>query len=252
MINRIDAWMIALLFAGLMFMAWRWGLRLGRRVTADSDQDPGSKLSDATMALLGLLLAFTFALAVGRHDARRQMVIAESNAIADFYTCATLLDEPHRSNLQAMIRQYAQNELDTLRHFSAQSEGPEQMQRTFKFHNDMTALVGQAISKGTPIAINLTNTLNGITSANASRITAYEELVPWNTELMLLASCVVSLFLMGRQQGTSQKKCLTSTLTFIALISLVIYVIFDLNQPRRGSITVNYECMVRLVESISN
>ena len=55
------------------------------------------------MALLGLLLAFTFAMALNWHDSRHGAVVADSNAIADFYTCATLLTEPIRPKLQAVI-----------------------------------------------------------------------------------------------------------------------------------------------------
>ena len=34
-----------------------------------------------------------------------QVVVADSNAISDFYTCATLLEPPVRENLQSVIRE---------------------------------------------------------------------------------------------------------------------------------------------------
>jgi hypothetical protein len=40
------------------------------------------------------------------------MKFADSNAIGDFYTCASSLKEPARTKLQAVIRQYAQARLD--------------------------------------------------------------------------------------------------------------------------------------------
>ena len=36
---------------------------------------------------------------------------------------------------------------------------------------------------------------------------------------------------------------------FFLLVSLVIFVVLDLNQPRRGKITVNYQSLERLPES---
>jgi hypothetical protein len=60
-------------------------------------EDLRIQFTDASMALLGLLLAFTFSLSLARHDQRRLAAIADGNSIGDFYTCATLLKEPGRS-----------------------------------------------------------------------------------------------------------------------------------------------------------
>ena len=252
MANRVDAWIVALLFGGAMLGAWALGWRQGRRLPPDVEHDPGSKLADAALALLGLLLAFTFAMSLGRHDQRRLMVVAESNAIGDFYTCATLLDEPHRSNLRAITEGYAQEQLRLLRNYPSAAQQQSVIERSLQMHGQMTDLVSRAVAGGTPIAINLTNTLNGLTSANASRLAAYEDVLPWNTELMLLVSCVIALFLMGRQQGFAQARCHSGTFSFIALVTLVVFVVLDLNQPRRGLIRVNIECLERLVQSMAN
>lgn len=48
--------------------------------TGDAEAAEGYLLS-ATLALLGLLIAFTFSLAISRFDARRQLVVNEANAI---------------------------------------------------------------------------------------------------------------------------------------------------------------------------
>src|SRR5436305_14078439 len=102
--EHIDAGVIALAFAVAMFGCWMAGRRHGQRLPLQPGEDPGVKFTDASVALLGLLLAFTFAMALGRHDYRRLAVIAESNAVGDFYTCASLLKVPHRSEMQAAIR----------------------------------------------------------------------------------------------------------------------------------------------------
>ncbi len=67
-----------------------------------------SKFDDASLALLGLLLAFTFGVSISKHDQRRLAVVADSNAIGDFYTCASLIKEPTRTKLQTVIREYAE------------------------------------------------------------------------------------------------------------------------------------------------
>ncbi len=57
-------------------------------------------------------------------------------------------------------------------------------------------------------------------------------------------------FLTGKQQGVAQKAWLSSTLSFVVLVVLVIFVTLDLNQPRRGLIMVNREPFMRLIQSI--
>src|SRR3954447_1362599 len=117
MVFRIDAAIIALACAGCMIAAWAAGNFRGRRLALDPDHDPSSKIVDATVALLGLLLAFTFAMTLERHEHRRLAVVAQANAMGDFFTCATLLPRTERAELQKAIREYAQHELDALRDF---------------------------------------------------------------------------------------------------------------------------------------
>jgi hypothetical protein len=251
MIHRIDAWMVALAYCAAMVVAWRLGWLSGRRVPPDASQDPGMKFTDASMAILGLLLAFSFAMAISKHDERRLTVVSESNAIGDFYTCASLLQEPQRSSLQTVIREYAQNELEALSQFLPEPEQKKAMQRSVEMQGRMTDIVARAVSEGTPIAINVTNTLNGITSANSARLAAYEERLPWSIQLLLLLAAIIPSFLTGKQQGVAQKARLSGMLCFVMLVTLVIFVILDLNQGRRGIIQVNRSPFVRLVQSIA-
>src|SRR5271155_5321847 len=149
--EQIDAWLIALLFAGTMFGCWGLGWRRGCSEPLEPGEDPGDKFIDGGLALLGLLLAFTFSMALGRHDQRRLAVVAESNAISDFYTCASLLKEPHRSNLQAVIEKYARELRDTpyeSLHGKAEKEATARCLAEFA---SMTDIVGKAIAEHTPI-----------------------------------------------------------------------------------------------------
>ncbi|HYK65053.1 MAG TPA: DUF4239 domain-containing protein, partial [Patescibacteria group bacterium] len=92
----VDAWSIAAVVALAMVAAWLLGRRIGaRRLRKDSqgERPAVSKFLDASLALLGLLIAFTFATSLTKYDSRRLMVVADSNAVGDFYNCASLLKE---------------------------------------------------------------------------------------------------------------------------------------------------------------
>jgi hypothetical protein len=196
------------------------------------------------------LLAFTFGISIGKHDQRRLAVVADGNAIGDFYTCATLLKEPTRTKLQGVIREYTELRLHLARQKISDSELETALVRFQQMHGQMTDLVGQALNDGTPIAVSLTNTLNEVTSNHAARLAAIRDRLPTSIVVLLLVSSMVTTLLIGREQGFSPSIEVTGTLCFILLVCLAIYVTLDLNQPERGIIVVSQEPLEKVLSSM--
>ena len=250
-IEQVSPWWIALAFATGMFAAWAIGWKWQRQLTPDVAPDPGIRFIDAGMALLGLLLGFTFSMSLGRHEQRRATVVSDSNSIGDFYACASLLKEPYRSQLQAAIADYARHRLAVARGPSAEENLQRALSEVGEMHSRMTQVVAAAVADGTPIAVSLAGTLNGVTSSNASRLAAYRDRLPWSIVLLLFVASIIPAFLMGQQQGVSQRPHLSGTIGFILLVTLVTYVTLDLNQPSGGLIRVSQEPIERLVKSVA-
>jgi len=248
-IAGLDMKIVAVTVAVAMLLAWGIGTWMGQRLRRRGDTKP-SKFDDGSMALLGLLLAFTFGVSISKHDQRRITVLADSNAIGDFYTCATLLREPTRTNLQAVIRQYVELRLDLARRQISYSDLDSALVRFQEMHARMTELVGQALSDGTPIAVSLTNTLNEVTSNHASRLAAIRDHLPGSVLMLLFVSASVTAMLIGREQGIAASSEIAGTVCFIVLASVAIYVILDLNRPDRGLIRVSQEPIEQLLSSM--
>jgi hypothetical protein len=241
---------LSALLAAVMLVALGLGRRIGARSSKDGRTEP-SKFTDASTALFGLLLAFSFGMSIVKHDQRRLAVVADSNAIGDFYTCASLLKEPTRTSLQDVIRKYAQLRLDVARKPPDPSAFEAALSNFERLHSQMTELVAQALSNGTPIAVSLTNTLNAVTSSQASRLAAYRDRLPSPILLLLFVSATLTAWLDGRDQGLCGRSDVGGTLCFIVLASLAVYVTLDLNQPDRGWIAVSQEPIERLLSSMS-
>jgi hypothetical protein len=96
-----------------------------------------------------------------------------------------------------------------------------------QFQDQMTVLVDQALAAGTPIAVSLTNTLNGVTSNHAARLAAGRDRLPASVVLLLLMSALISSMLVGREEGASNKADVAGTVSFIVLASFAVYVILD-------------------------
>ncbi len=247
--TALDIHVIALILVVAMLAAWSIGKRLGERLLSEGGTKP-SKFDDASMALLSLLLAFSFGMSIARHDQRRLAVVADSNAIGDFYTCASILKEPSRTKLQGVIRQYAQLRLDLARGALRDSDLESALVKFDQLHARMEEIVAQAVSDGTPIAVSLTNTLNAMTSNQASRLAAYRDRLPPGILFLLFACSIVTVLLIGREQGAANNTEIVGTLCFIFLVSVAVYVTLDLNQPEGGLIRVSQEPIERLLSSI--
>lgn len=101
---KLDSWLSAAIFSGLMVAAWVAGDRVRRRGDPPTGEVPppprSTRVEDATLALFGLLLAFCFAGASTRYEARKQVLVDDAMAIAGLATVADLLEEPERGALR--------------------------------------------------------------------------------------------------------------------------------------------------------
>ncbi len=107
------------LIAVALFIAMLLLLEVGRRVgNKRLASDPeGARagtgaVEGAVFALLGLLIAFTFSGAASRFDARRDLVVQESNAIGTAYLRLDLLPANAQPAMRERFRQYLDARLD--------------------------------------------------------------------------------------------------------------------------------------------
>jgi hypothetical protein len=209
-----------------------------------------SKFDDASMALLGLLLGFTFGMSITRYDQRRLAVVGDSNAIGDFYTCAAMLKEPTRTNLQNLIRRYARIRFELTRGEFSDSDLENALKISNQLHKQMINLVAEALKDGTPAAVPLVNSLNAVSSNQAVRLSAYRDRLPISVMVLLFTGAVVTIVLIGREQGVAEISDIAGTLSFILMVSLVVYTTLDLNRPESGLIRTSQEPVERLVSSM--
>src|SRR5258705_11070378 len=71
---------LLILLVGLSGLAWRMGFASSRK-KSEADKDSGTVRS-AVLALLGLLLGFSFAIAAARHETRRELLVEDASSIA--------------------------------------------------------------------------------------------------------------------------------------------------------------------------
>lgn len=250
-LTQIDASILAVFVAALMCGGWAFGCWRTRRLEKKEANEAVSQLSNASVALVGLLLAFTFSMSLEKFEQRRHMVVEHANAIGDFATCAALLNEPTRGQLKTELRRYVDHLIASRRPNFTEAELQQTLAETARMHNEMQSLIKRSVDEGTPIAVSLVNTFNDVTSNHEARLAALRNQLPASIVVLLCLSAVVAMIQIGMQHGTLDERELATGIGFILVVSLCIWITLDLNQPLTGTITVSHEPMLRLQASLA-
>ncbi len=229
------------------------GYRMGRRSSPDGEQDSQiNTIQGATLGLLGLLLAFTFAMSAARYDARRQLVLQESNAIGTTYLRAQMLPDPQRTQISDLLREYVEARLEF---YNAGVDAVKLQQATDKTLQIQDQLWQQAIvasasdARSVPIGLFI-QSLNEMIDLHAERLAAMRNRVPEIIIYLLFVVAIVTLGLIGYGSGISRRRNLIPILMSLLLIATILMVIIDLDRPRRGIIRVSQESMIQLQQSL--
>jgi len=234
--SETSDWVVAAVLAVAMLGGLWAGGRIGRH---RSGGDKTDKFLDATLAVFGLILAFTFGMSLDKHAKRRAMVVADANAVGDFYNSVSLVKEPARSRLRALVKEYAEHRLALARTPPNEDERQAKLAEVRALHGRMLTEVGAAVDAGTPVVEPLVGTFNALTSNHTERIAAGRDRLPTPILTLLALSAVGSAYLVGVARG----RVGVPAAMFILLVSAIVGVTLDLNQPARGLITVDQEPM---------
>jgi hypothetical protein len=237
---------LAAAMLGTFALGWRLGRRWPRLGKASA-----TALERATLAILGLLLAFSFSLAVTQYNQRRERAIEDATAIGNFYTCAGLLDEPLRDRLQPLIRRYLERRVLVGHAHDKAAALRRELPVISQMHGEMSELVREAVIQKSPVAGPLINSLNLVISSHAARLAAIHQRMPWSILSLLAVAAIVSMLIVGTQQGAVGERNFVLITGFVVLVSLVVWVTLDLNQPGTGVISVSQEPLERLLTTMA-
>lgn len=246
----LDAWLSALIFAGLMAMGWGLGVKM--RSFGPGAEGGSTRIEDGALALFGLLLAFCFSGSANRFEARKEVLRDDIIAIGGFADVSSLLADPERRQLNQEIQRYiaqrikfGQTRLDAPEMPQLIKDGQESQAR-------MLSIIRRIVSeqKTPTLHTPLLNAFNELTDADSKRLYGVRDQVNENIVLMLVLLGIFTTFTMGRLQDQSSRHGLVRICSYIGLVALVFYVTVDMEQPRRGLILVNQGPMRELAAAL--
>jgi uncharacterized membrane protein YidH (DUF202 family) len=228
------------------------GRRLGER-TADRGGKNISTLESAILALLALMIGFTFAMALSRFEGRREAVLHEANAIGTTALRARLLPPPHGAEALKLLREYVQIRLDLTRRVVS----PTDLSVTIARSNEIQEALWQqakAVAKKdnglVPTGLFI-QTLNEMIDSQETRLTALRNRVPNIVLLALYGIAAVASGFTGFASGLEARRSRLPVYITSILICAVILLIQDLDRPSGGFITTSQQPMIDMAASIA-
>lgn len=252
-LTEIPTWLLGLLLFAMMMAAALAGYALRQRnerkdadFHATRSETQEGYIVGSVLTLLGLLIGFTFAMAVDRYEARRLLVLDDANAIEELYLRAQLLDEPHRSRYSDLLVRYTDNHLALA---ELQEEGPESerlLAGNDRMLADLWTITAPAFDsiRGIDFSTALVDSANHVIELDASRKAARQAQIPAAVFAVLFIYAIITAAVLGYVLNGKRGRLAGASL--LALFTLALMLLSDINRPVTGAIRESQGPMERL------
>ncbi len=220
------------------------GYRIGfkqRKKWLDADTGGGTVALSTMFALLGLILAFTYASGVNRFEDRKQAVIEESNALGTAFLRAGFIAEPGGKALQETILAYAKTRAISGGHSLSHAEIMEILNNTIQAQEKLWPTLEKALMQGKlgAIEVSMVKAMNDVLNMHTIRMAALFDKLPKAVIWMLIFISAATIAVTGFNAGLSGKISRWRTATLALVMTGVMLMILDYDRPRDGFIRVS-------------
>ena len=211
--------LIALVVLGLS--AWFGAGTLRRRRPIDGDAlEDFRVVQGAVLTLLALIIGFTFSMAIGRYDQRKNLEEAEANAIGTEYVRADLLPAADAAKVRLLLRRYTDERIlfYTTRDFQ---EEQKVNARTAQLQNELwAAILAPVMANPTTVMALVVNGMNDVLNSQGYTQAAWWNRIPpaaWMLMMLIsVGSCVAV--------GYGARHLARERLMLLAVLTGVVYV----------------------------
>jgi hypothetical protein len=238
---RLSSWELWLILFTIVLGTTGLGLFLGHKLRHRSEhlREPFGVLQAALLGLVGLVLAFGLALAVGRYESRRAAVVDDANAIGTTYLRAQTLPEPIRTRSLELLVRYTDTSIRLSRSVPSSDEERRAIADGDQLQRELWALAGRALSDAPSASAPrlYVETLNEMIDMQTVHVAALNNRVPGAVLAVEVGGAAVALGLLAFYLALIGRGVLTVLLA-AGLITSLLLVTFDLDRPTRGLIRV--------------
>jgi cytochrome bd-type quinol oxidase subunit 2 len=219
------------------------------RPISDAEREDFRLIEAATLTLLGLIIGFSFSMATGRYDQRKNYEEAEANAIGTEFVRADLLPAADTVRVHELLKHY----LD-LRIAFYQTRSPRDLRQidaaTIQSQTQLwQAVQSPALAQPTPVTALAVAGMNDVLNSQGHTQAAWWNRLPaaaWALMIVIAICCNISVgYGMRGRRGKAALLLVLPTFVSFALL-----LIADIDSPRGGFIRVPPENLISLAHSL--
>jgi hypothetical protein len=234
-------------FLVLVLSAWT-GDYFRRREGAieDDEREDYSTVVGATLTLLGLIIGFSFSMAIGRYDQRKNYEEEEANAIGTEYVRADLLPGETTAKVHALLKRYIDQRL-----LFYTTRDPLQLAKvntdTTDLQNQLWSALLQGRVQDTPVYAVVVSGMNDVLNSQGYTQAAWWNRIPVAAWALMAIIAIGCNFLIGFGVRRSDRRIF---LVIPLAVSFAFFLIADIDSPRGGAIRVKPQNLISLEQSL--
>jgi hypothetical protein len=240
----------ALALFALWLSAWIGCSFLKRRLSVKVGvREDFSVILAATLTLLGLIIGFSFSMAISRYEQRKNYEEEEANAIGTEYVRADLLPAADAARVRALLRNYLD---DRILFYKTRNE--QQLRQinanTAQLQSELWAAVKTpAAAQPTCVVALAISGMNDVWNSQGYTQASWWNRIPFAAWGLLAVIAICCNLLVG--YGASHPEAEGILMLIIPIVvSISFFLIADIDSPRGGVILVQPQNLVSLAQSL--
>jgi hypothetical protein len=223
-------------------------LRQRLRPLAEDVRNDFSVVLAATLTLLGLLIGFSFSMAVTRYDQRKNYEEAEANAIGTELLRADLLPERDAAQVRGLLKKYLEQRVLFYTTRNERQVAKINVE-TAKVQDELWAAVRpSATAQPTAMMALVVSGMNDVLNSQGYTQAAWWNRIPFEAWMLMLAIAVCCNLMVGYGAHRTDRAVL---LILPIAVSVSFLLISDIDSPREGAIRVAPQNLLSLLESLA-
>jgi hypothetical protein len=235
-------------FLGLALSTWIGVIISKRRRMVEGEvREDFDVIRAATLTLLGLIIGFSFSMALNRYDQRKNYEEAEANAIGTEYVRADLLRAAHAARVRALLLSYLDQRILFYITRDGQQLGQINAQTAKLQANLWSAVQAAAIAQPTPLGALAVAGMNDVLNSQGYTQAAWLNRIPIGAWVLMAAIAIGANALVGFGARNAQAES-RLLLVLPLIVSVAFFLIADIDSPRHGLIHVTPQNLLSLSE----
>ncbi|MFZ0929753.1 MAG: hypothetical protein WAN11_14195 [Syntrophobacteraceae bacterium] len=223
-------------------------LKRQRKLEEDIRDDFGV-IQAATLTLLGLIIGFTFSMALNRYDQRKNYEAEEANAIGTEYVRADLLPAADAAKVRELLRNYLDQRV-LFYTTTDEQQIPQINDRTAQLQTELwSAVLAPASAQPTPTVALVVAGMNDVLNSQGYTQAAWWNRIPIEAWVLMAVIAIFCNLLLGYgSRNVKAERLMLLILPFV--VTMAFFLIADIDSPRNGVIRVHPHNLISLVESL--